>query len=90
MHKYHEVAFGSSPFLVGAFWKEKRASTVGLNLSQCLEMHTYYVGDIPPGTIRWYMGRTIRGGPSRKIEACTARLQVVLDIVIVPNMILYL
>ena len=48
------------------------------------------VGDIPPGTTRWYMGCTIRGGPACKIEACTARLQVVLDIVIVPNMILYL
>ena len=31
------------------------------------------VGDIPPGTTRWYMGRTIRGGPARKIKACTAR-----------------
>ena len=40
------------------------------------------VGDIPPGTTRWYMGHTIRGGPARKIEVCTARLQVVLDIVI--------
>ena len=48
------------------------------------------VGDIPPGTTRWYMGHTIRGGPARKIEACTTRLQVVLDIVIVPNRILYL
>ena len=48
------------------------------------------VGDIPLGTTRWYMGHTIRGGPTRKIEACIARLQVVLDIVIVPNRILYL
>ena len=48
------------------------------------------VGDIPPGTTRWYMGRTIRGGPAREIKAYMARLQVVLDIVIVPNMILYL
>ena len=48
------------------------------------------VGDIPPGTTRWYMGRTIRGGPARKIKACTSRLQVVLDILIVPNWILYL
>ena len=48
------------------------------------------VRDIPPSTTRWYMGRTIRGGPARKIEACTARLPVVLDIVIVPNKILYL
>ena len=37
------------------------------------------MGDIPPGTTRWYMGRTIRGGPARKIEACTARLQVILN-----------
>ena len=48
------------------------------------------VGDIPPGTTRWYMGRTIRGGPTRKIKAYTTRLQVVPDIVIVPNRILYL
>ena len=48
------------------------------------------VGDRPPGTTRWYMGRTIRGGPTRKIKACTSRLQDVLDIVIVPNRILYL
>ena len=48
------------------------------------------VGDIPPGTTRWYMGCTIRGGPAREIKAYTARFQVVLDIVIVPNRILYL
>ena len=48
------------------------------------------VGDIPPGTTRCYMGRTIRGGPAREIKAYMARLQVVLDIVIVPNRILYL
>ena len=48
------------------------------------------VGDIPPGTPRWYMGHTIRGGPACKIKVYTARLQVVLDIVIVPNWILYL
>ena len=48
------------------------------------------VGDIPPGTTRCYMGRTIRGGPARKIKTCIARLQVVLDIMIVPNRILYL
>jgi hypothetical protein len=36
------------------------------------------------------MGRTIRGGLAYKIKACTARLQGVLDIVIVPNRILYL
>ena len=48
------------------------------------------VGDIPLGTTRWYMGRTIRGGLARKIKAYTSRLQVVLDIVIVPNWILYL
>jgi len=35
---------------------------------------TVPVGDIPPGTTRWYMGRTIRGGPARKIKACTSRL----------------
>ena len=48
------------------------------------------VGDIPSGTTRWYMGRTIRGGKAHEIKAYTARLQVVLDIVIVPNRILYL
>ena len=48
------------------------------------------VGDIPPGTTRWNMGRTIRGGPAHKIKACTSRLQVVLDIVVIPNWILYL
>ena len=53
-------------------------------------VHGGGVGDIPPGTTRWYMGRTIRGGPACKIKACTSRLQVVLDIVIVPNWILYL
>ena len=47
------------------------------------------VGDIPPGTTRWYMGRTIRGGLDREIKAYMARLQVVLDIIIVPNRILY-
>ena len=48
------------------------------------------VGDIPPGTTRCYMGLTIRGGPARRIKTCIARLQVVLDIVRVPNRILYL
>ena len=48
------------------------------------------VGDIPLGTTRWYMGRTIRGGLAHKVKACTTRLQVILDIVIVPNRILYL
>ena len=48
------------------------------------------LGDIPSGTTRWYMGRTIRGGPACKIKACTSRLQVILDIIIVPNWILYL
>ena len=48
------------------------------------------VGDIPPGTTRWYMGHIIRGGQAHKIKACTSRLQVVLDVVIVPNWILYL
>ena len=47
-------------------------------------------GGYTPGTTRWYMGRTIRGGLARKIKARTSRLQVVLDIVIVPNRILYL
>jgi hypothetical protein len=37
-----------------------------------------------------YMGRIIRDGLAHKIKACTARLQGVLDIVIVPNQILYL
>jgi hypothetical protein len=37
-----------------------------------------------------YMCLTIRGGLAHKIKACTARLQGVLDIVIVPNQILYL
>ena len=48
------------------------------------------MGDTPSGPTRWYMGRTIRGGLAHKIKACTSRLQVVLDIVIVPNWILYL
>jgi hypothetical protein len=37
-----------------------------------------------------YMASTIRGGLAYKIKACTVRLQGVLDIVIVPNQILYL
>jgi hypothetical protein len=46
---------------------------------------------IYPWVPSWlYMGRALRGGPARKIKACTARLQGVLDIVIVPNQILYL
>ena len=48
------------------------------------------VGDIPPGTTRWYTGRTIQGGSAHEIKAYMARLQVVLDIVIVPNRIFYL
>ena len=48
------------------------------------------VGVWPPVSSRQDMGRTIKGGPAHKIEACTVRLQVVLDIVIVPNRILYL
>ena len=34
------------------------------------------VGDIPPGTIRWYMGHTIKGGLAHKIKACTTLLGV--------------
>ena len=59
-------------------------------LGLLLQRFSTSVGDKPPGTTRWYMGCTIRGGPARKIEACMVRLQVVLDIVIVPNRILYL
>jgi hypothetical protein len=47
-------------------------------------------GGYTPGNTRWYMGRTIRGGPARKIKAYASRLQVVLDIVIIPNWIVYL
>jgi hypothetical protein len=36
------------------------------------------------------MDRTIRDGLAHKIKAYTARLQGVLDIIIVPNRILYL
>ena len=63
---------------------------VNLDIKKELHPIPQPVGDIPPGTTRWYMGRTIRGGPAREIKAYMARLQVVLDIVIVPNRILYL
>jgi hypothetical protein len=35
-----------------------------------------YVGDRPPGTTRWYMGRTIRGGLAHEIKTDTALLGV--------------
>jgi hypothetical protein len=34
------------------------------------------VGDRPPGTTRWYMGRTIRGGLAHEIKTGTALLAV--------------
>jgi hypothetical protein len=34
------------------------------------------VGDRLPGTTRWYMGRTIRGGPAHEIKTGTALLGV--------------
>ena len=47
-------------------------------------------GNKPPIPSWVYMGRTTGGSPARKIKLYIARLQVVLDIVIVPNRILYL
>ena len=35
---------------------------------QILPLLILIVGDIPPGTTRWYMGRTIRGGLAREIK----------------------
>ena len=48
------------------------------------------VGDRPPIPSWVYMGRTTGGNPARKIKLYIARLQAVLDIVIVPNRTLYL
>ena len=51
----------------------KKGAGLGLVFISPLGVHMS-VGDIPPGTTRCYMGRTIRGGPARKIKTCIARL----------------
>ena len=66
------------------------ASDVSSTPSVVKTMDGATMGVWPPVSSRQDMGRTIKGGPAHKIKACTARLQVVLDIVIVPNRILYL
>ena len=88
LRKYHVNYLPATMTMATAMKNANDTTLATLSASTIVLLGT--VGDIPPGTTRWYMGRTIRGGPARKIKACTSRLQVVLDIVIVPNWILYL
>jgi hypothetical protein len=60
------------------------------NFGSVHKEHYLGVGDIPRIPSWLYMGRTIRGGLAHKIKACNTRLQGVLDLIIVPNQILYL
>ena len=68
-----------------SFWQAQDGATRRIQGARGLA-----VGDRPPIPSWVYMGRTAGGGPARKIKLYIARLQAVLDIVIVPNRILYL
>ena len=68
-----------------SFWQAQDGATRRIQGARGLA-----VGDRPPIPSWVYMGRTTGGGPARKIKLYIARLQAVLDIVIVPNRILYL
>ena len=68
-----------------SFWQAQDGATRRIQGARGLA-----VGDRPPIPSWVYMGRTTGGSPARKIKLYIARLQAVLDIVIVPNRILYL